>query len=285
MSIYISSAASRRKRIGEAVAELAEHGFTHIELTGGTRYYPEFENDLLMLRDKYSLYYLAHNYFPPPCDDFVLNLASDDEEIYRQSLDQLKRSLDFCRHLDIPRFGFHAGFFVAPTTETIGQKMTSKPLPDQSHCLRRFSAAVKELVQASGSVTLYVENNVYSQENYSVFGDTLPFMGLRYNDFFSLLPGEGCKALLDIAHLYVTATTLGFSFSEELAMFLEKTDYVHLSFNNGYADQNHGISERAGLFRGLDVRALRNKTVTLEIYDGIDVLHRSKDLIEKWMKE
>lgn len=285
MHLYVSSACSQRKKIGDAVHELADYGFSRIELTGGTRYYPEYEQDLDTLREQYDLQYLAHNYFPPPEEDFVINLASDDDEIFAGSLKQLKRSLDFCRRFALPRFGFHAGFFAAPSIRSIGRKMEPQTLANQHICRQRFIEGVKALLEEADGITLYVENNVYSRDNYSVFGESLPFMGLRYADFETIATAAGCHILLDIAHLYVTASTLGFSFSEELLLFLEHTDYVHLSYNNGIADQNYGIENKGDVFPGLDIGMLQGKIVTLEMYQGLDVLWRSKQFLEALLQE
>ena len=75
--IYIStSCIKNNKKIKTSVEELAINGFSNIELSGGTEPYDQMEYDLLELKDKYNLNYRCHNYFPPPIEPFVLNLAS-----------------------------------------------------------------------------------------------------------------------------------------------------------------------------------------------------------------
>ena len=70
--IFVSSACLRNKKIKDSVKELADNGFTNIELSGGTEYYDNFEVDLLNLKKDYNLNYQCHNYFPPPKNHFVL---------------------------------------------------------------------------------------------------------------------------------------------------------------------------------------------------------------------
>ncbi|KKK58959.1 hypothetical protein LCGC14_3039190, partial [marine sediment metagenome] len=84
--IYISSACVQHEKIKDSVEKLAQNGFEHIELSGGTKYYEGYEQDLVELKNKYDLKYLLHSYFPPPKEDFILNLASLDDEIYQKSL-------------------------------------------------------------------------------------------------------------------------------------------------------------------------------------------------------
>ena len=53
--IYVSTACIKLEKISESVKFLAEQGFKNIELSGGTEYYPEFERDLVKLKEKYLL--------------------------------------------------------------------------------------------------------------------------------------------------------------------------------------------------------------------------------------
>ena len=81
--IFISTSCIKNNKIRDSVQELAENGFQNIELSGGTKFYENFENDLLELKDRYKLNYRCHNYFPPPKKPFVLNLASLNNETFK----------------------------------------------------------------------------------------------------------------------------------------------------------------------------------------------------------
>ena len=92
--IYISSACIKSDKISESISILAESGFRKIELSGGTKYYKDYEKDLVFLQQKYNLNYLVHNYFPPPEEPFVLNLASTNDHIYHSSIELYKKAID-----------------------------------------------------------------------------------------------------------------------------------------------------------------------------------------------
>ncbi len=83
--INVSSACLEHEKIKDSVKELAENGFLNIELSGGTKYYEGYEEDLLRLQEEYNLNYIVHNYFPPPRQDFILNLASLNDDIYQKT--------------------------------------------------------------------------------------------------------------------------------------------------------------------------------------------------------
>ena len=108
--IYISTSSIRHNRIGSSVLELVKNNFYNIELSGGTNYYESFEDELLELKEKYNLNYRCHNYFPPPKDPFVLNLASLNNDTYDRSFEHLVNSIELSKKLGSDKFGFHAGF-------------------------------------------------------------------------------------------------------------------------------------------------------------------------------
>ncbi len=274
--IHVSSACSRMRRIGEAVAELAGNGFHNIELTGGTAYYDGFEEELLRLRDRYRLSYLVHNYFPPPRTDFVVNLASADSLVRERSLEHLAGAIDFCRRLGIDRFGFHAGFFVDPDVSMLGGTVTGDGIGDRVASVARFCQGVRELRSHAGrDVTLYVENNVCSRENYDRFGGAPPFMGLCFRELSEIAAATGCRILFDVAHLHVSSVTMGLDFPREMQQFMAGTDYLHVSDNNGLRDQNRGLDQNGAILSHLRRYPLGNRTITLEIYTGLDALRRS----------
>src|SRR3989338_3393905 len=122
--LYLSSACVKHEKIKDSVEELAANGFKDIELSGGTKYYPGYEQDLLKLQERYGLNYLVHNYFPPPQEDFILNLASCNEETYQKSLRHCRRAIALSGKLGARKFGLHAGFFIEVKIEEIGKNIS-----------------------------------------------------------------------------------------------------------------------------------------------------------------
>ena len=45
--IFVSTGCVKAKKIKDAISQLAKAGFKNIELSGGTKYYTDYENDLL----------------------------------------------------------------------------------------------------------------------------------------------------------------------------------------------------------------------------------------------
>lgn len=277
--IYVSSACSRENTIFKAVKELAEKGFRNIELTGGTRYYEGYEKDLITLKEKYNLHYLLHNYFPPPKTDFVVNLASLDDQIFQQSLDHLKKALKLSQKLNLAKFGFHAGFFVDIPPENIGGRIAQRTIRDRAQAMNRFCEGYKILQQEAEGIELYIENNVYSSSNYSVYQEHLPFMLLCGKDINELKKKINFKLLLDVGHLFVTSCTIKLDFYKEFHALATISDYIHVSDNDGLHDTNQAIDPEGEIFKLLSQIELHDKIITLEIYESPDAIRESLNLL------
>lgn len=281
--IYVSSSCSKQKKIGPAIQELAEYGFRNIELSGGTEYYQGYEDDILEMKEKYDLNFLVHNYFPPPKESFVLNLASLNNEIFEKSVHQILMGIKLARLLSINRFGFHAGFFIDVEPNELGKTISGFRKWDRAQALQRFCEGFDIIAAEAGEVELYIENNVYSKSNLESFGRESPFMLTSASEYGELRQHIEFKLLLDVAHLYVCAKTLNFSFQSDLKQMIVQTDYVHLSDNDGYHDQNLGIGHSSRIMRYIKKEHLKDKTITIEVRSGLDEVAESFNYLAGFM--
>ena len=56
---------------------------------------------------------------------------------------------------------------------------------------------------------------------------------------------KNINLLVDVAHLKVSANSLGLDYFGELEKLFQLADYVHLSDNDGYSDQNNGFNKNS----------------------------------------
>ena len=279
--IYASTSCIKKNSIKESVVELAQQGFTNIELSGGTKFYAEYERDLLKLQDEYSLNYQVHNYFPPPPKPFILNLATLDDELYNQSIDHCIQAIQISKNLGGKKYGFHAGFLIDFTTQEAGKRISFRPISNREQSIKRFTDAWKKLTDiAASDVKLYIENNVFSATNHRIYAPENPFMLTSYSDYKDLKKKINFNFLLDLAHLKVSANSHNINFNNEIKKLLPLTDYLHISGNDGLHDQNLGVEEDKILIEVLRDHDLSNKTITLEVYGGIEALLRSYNYIK-----
>ena len=130
-------------------------------------------------------------------------------------------------------------------------------------------------------MTLYIENNVFSQTNARTYGNINPFMLTDCASYFELQKVLDFNFLLDIAHLKVSSNSLHLSFEQELDCLFPRSNYIHLSENNGLHDQNRGFTEDSETLQKLAQYDFRNKIITLEIYRKLDAIAEDYQILEK----
>ena len=277
--IYISTSCVKHNKIKDSVEELAENGFQIIELSGGTEYYENFENDLIVLKDKYKLNYRCHNYFPPPKKPFVLNLASLNDETFQMSFDHLKNVVALSSRLGADKFAFHAGFFIDIKLSEIGKKLSRDNLFDEKKSVERFCSAYDIVKEQAKNVSLFIENNVFSKTNAETYDDENPFMMTNFNEYKSLKEKIDFNLLLDVAHLKVSAKTLGLNWESEFKNMMSVSSYIHVSDNDGFHDLNSQLTKNSSLLSMLKQSDTKNKDFTLEIYDEMNAIKKSYEVL------
>jgi sugar phosphate isomerase/epimerase len=278
--IFVSSSCVKAGKIKDAVLELARNGFRNIELSGGTVYYPGFEDDLLQLKSEYDLNYQIHNYFPPPQEHFVLNLASPDKSIFNKAMDHCKKAIELAERLGIDKYGIHAGFLMDPFVKELGKSIASNKLYNRNEAIDIFCEGYSKLNGHSETVEVYIENNVLSETNFSNFRAN-PFLLTDHDSWLELKQYIEFPLLLDLAHLKVSCTTLGREFHSDAKKLLSHSDYLHLSDNNGKEDANEKLLENSEILKILQDQDINNKTITMEIYKDLNSIKESESLLKK----
>ncbi len=279
--IFVSTACVKAETISESVITLAKVGFKNIELSGGTKYYANYENDLLRLQDKYALNYQVHNYFPPSEKPFVLNLASMDDEICGQSIQLCKRAIRLSKRLGGKRYGVHAGFLIDIKPQEAGKRIGYKQLSDRKESLKRFSEGWKLISdEADGEITLYIENNVFSKTNSNTYKGRNPFLFSDFAGYLELKEFVSFRPLLDLAHLKVSSNSLGLNFISEVNKILPLTNYIHISDNDDFHDQNNEIKYDSNVLTCLKNFNFNDKTIVIEVYATLQQVQSSYEIVK-----
>ena len=277
--IYISTSCIKNEFIWESVEQIALLGFKDIELSGGTNKNPMMNEKLLLLKDNFNLNYRCHNYFPPPSEHFVMNLASSSSTIYNSTINLIEESIELSNLLGANEYGFHAGFLTDITTSEIGKSVPGRELVDREHAIKIFIKGLK-IVKNNNNIKLYVENNVVSRNNFNNFNQKNPFLITSHADVVEMNKKIEFNLLLDIAHLYVSANTLQKDFESEFKLLNSFTDYIHVSDNDGKSDENKPLKKGSNIYNALDKEDITRKTFTLEVNNDIDGLISTYELLE-----
>lgn len=259
MALYVSSAClAGYTDVVEFVHQLSRIGLRSIELGSGSPAGPELAQRLAACDCRY----LVHNYFPPPPEPFVLNLASADPVVQKRSIELAQQAIRLSAKLGSPFYSVHAGFITDPT----GFGGTSFIFPDPPNpeaaqqAFDRFAANLQIVADYARQhqIGLLVENNVCPPD----LRGKLLFQTAA--EVLALLEAVPVGLLLDTGHLNVTAHTFGF---DRLA-FVEKTlPYIralHIHDNDGSRDAHKPPAANSWVFEILRLPALADTPMVIE---------------------
>jgi len=282
MKMYISSLAEKSNSISEIIEKLALNGVNNIELTGGTKNSNFDLKELLELKAKYNLNYLCHNYFPPPKDDFIINLGSLNNEIFDKSIEHVKTAIMLSNTLESDKFACHSGFFIDFSLNEIGNKILNQKIINIKESIRLFKEAQLYLNSFSEEkgVKLYFENNVISHFNFKNFNKVNPFVFTDNNNIDDVIL-KASNILLDLAHLKVSCNTLNLNFTENLMDLANKTDYWHISDNDGFSDTNDLLKDNSEMMTEIKKLDKSNLTITIEVKGGIENAIKSSNALNE----
>lgn len=249
--IYISTSCIQNKRIKDSVSQLADMGFRYIELSGGTEYSETCLSDLIELQEKYQLQYSVHNYFPPPREDFVLNIVSSHEELYKKSLRLIRDAIELATRIHANLYSLHPGYSVELNIQKRGAYFSyahaEKHDKEKKENLfyERFNFIADNVIK--DRIPVAIENlfPFNEQENYSLL--STPDEILKFLAYYKNKSNIGL--LLDFGHLNVSSNYFRFDkyqFIERLfSEFGHKIFEIHLSENDGTVDNHQMISTKS----------------------------------------
>jgi sugar phosphate isomerase/epimerase len=280
--IYVSTAAlGTANDLWETLSAYRQAGLSAVEL-GACRPVQEQGGVLARRLEEEKLELILHNYFPPPAEPFVINLASTDRSIRERSIEHASVALELSARLGAPFYSVHAGFVTDPT----GVGTTSFVLPPPASAREvelakeRFVDALQPLLWQAGklAVVLIVENNVCSPElrGRVLAADTRGTLAV-----LDASPSPFLGLLVDLGHLNVSATTLGFDRIEFIDALAQHVREFHLHDNDGATDTHSPAAPGSWTLDVLRRPEFANTPLTVEShFANVDDLHVHVDFLK-----
>ncbi len=245
----------------EAIKHLESLGINSVELSGG-KYIENYSDELIKLAQS-RINLQIHNYFPVPKVPFVLNLASENGDILKESFEHCKRAIILASKLKNRRYSVHAGFCCDPKVRDLGRTFNIKKNVERNKHLDLFIKTLTNLKKYSDDlgVDLYIENNNTIKEN--VLNQKSTLLCADMKEMKLVKEYIGVKVLIDIGHLIVSANSLELDEKKELVLSSKIANAYHLSTNNRLRDQNNPISKEESLLKYVSRKA---DFYTIEVY-------------------
>jgi len=279
--IYLSTGGFNLFSGYETSKLLLQNNITNIELSGGASNTEQIEK-LLPLTS--SCNFQVHNYFPPPQEPFVFNLASQDEQIYANSFQHAHTAIDLAEKIGSRFYSFHAGFLFDPKVDDLGKQFKKKKLSHRESAKESFVDRVNQIsdyAQKKG-IMILLENNVISCANMKHFGIN-PFLMTDHKEAIEIMNStdDNVGLLTDVAHLKVSSQSEGFCKNEYLDFTGEYTFAYHFSDNDGKSDTNQAVTSDSWFWPFIR----RDLTYySLEVYSqNLEVLAQQIDLAKRML--
>lgn len=241
-NIYISSLALR----GSSPEEMIERAINNnwaLEFSSGMPYRADMEN----LYMKAAIKRMPHNYFPAPETDFVLNLASINDEIRKKSIEHCKKGLYLAKHSLAPFFSAHSGFCIDPDPNELGKKIQFSAGFNKEKNKELFIGSVKEILKTADELEIdfLAENNVIGAFNLTdnAINPLLCCNAEEIKWLFDTIKHIRFGLLLDTAHLKVTCNTLHIDIDKEFNILKPFIKGIHHSDNDGFTDDNQPMKK------------------------------------------
>tara|TARA_B110000858_G_scaffold198405_1_gene264661 strand:+ start:3896 stop:4744 length:849 start_codon:yes stop_codon:yes gene_type:complete len=249
MKVFISTGGFSKLTGLQASNKLLKNKLKDVELSGGL-----FENNSInkIAKLKKKLNFRIHNYFPPPQEPFVLNVASLDRDVAKKSMDHVYSSIKYCKKLNSDFYSFHAGFLCDPKINALGKKFFTKKLFNRNKCIKLFLKRINKISKfaAKLNIKILIENNVL---NSKYRPNENPFLMADEKEILKILKKfpKNVKLLMDVAHLKVSSQTLKFNALKALKRLNPYIGGYHLSDNDGKTDSNDFFSEKSWFWEDL----------------------------------
>jgi sugar phosphate isomerase/epimerase len=273
VEVYISTGAFRFKELAEIIEFSVNHGIDRIELSSGVAYEPNLL-DQVRATNQTQLTYLVHNYFPPPEQPFLLNLASSDPQIQKLSVDFCRKAIDLSSELGSPFYSVHSGFAFDMPPDLLGKPGAQRHIPKSAYIPYNEAYDVfKENIiglakhARSNGVRLLIENNVVSPAYMTEHNDKTLLMASadEITQLITDVDDSTLGVLVDVGHVNVTAHALGFRREEFVEALAPHIGAFHLSDNDGQTDQNLSFGQDVWFFSLL--RRFSHVPMVVEAYD------------------
>lgn len=280
MNVFASTTfADLDSKATDVVKAMLDHGIHGIEL-GSIHCY---EDNLVDRLADVPAEFLVHNYFPPPRESFVVNLASLNDAIRDKSVAHALHCLEVCVRLGAPLYTVHPGFLSDPdapgssSTYDFAFRAASAQGDRYEAAYRRFAGAMEILAAEARSFDVGVA--VETQGSVSHADQVLLQRPDEVHRFLSEVEGVGVN--LNLGHLNLSARVFKFDRMEFIGSIAGRISAMEISHNDGEQDEHRPLEEGAWYWEAVCDPRLLHAPVILECRDTpIAIIQRDVRLLE-----
>ncbi len=248
--IFVSTTYPKQKKtnLQRVLNQLYKLEIDGIEI-GSTHKYDTKQNLKKIICKKKEKILFVHNFFPPSKNEnFVINIASKDSFIIKNSLDMIIANIDFCKDIGAKLYTIHPGFLSQPIPKTDFNK-NNYDFDFDTNYVSNKSEAFENMVKSLKKITNYafkkkinvaIETEGSNQKkNYLIMQEPS-----EYKKLFREIP-KNLFINLNLSHTYFASNYLKFSIKRFIKFFNDRIVAVEISDNDGYNDQHKPLFNKS----------------------------------------
>jgi sugar phosphate isomerase/epimerase len=187
--------------------------------------------------------YIIHNYFPIPKKSFVVNIASLDENIRKQSVNHIKKAIDYCNKINAKLYTFHPGFISDPIPSNQDSENYDFKWNVIDQNKTNFNNAKNNMFISLDEITNYARHNniPIAIETEGSFNKKEYLLMQRPEEYIELMRKYSSDEIginLNIGHLNLAANAFNFDKLKFVDLIQNYLVAMELSHNNGIEDQH-----------------------------------------------
>ena len=257
--IYVSTTFSKQKKsnLQKVINQLNNLEIDGIEI-GSTHKYETKQILKKVIRRDVKKTLFVHNFFPPSKDEkFVINIASSDVNIRKNSLDMIISNIDFCKDIGAQLYTIHPGFLSLPVPKTDFNKSNydfdfdTTYVADRSEAFNNMLKSLRKISNyAKKKINIAIETEGSNQKkNYLIMQEPKESKKL-----FKEIP-ENLFVNFNLPHTSFASSCFNFSINNFIKFLNKRIIAIEISDNDGFNDQHRPLSVQSmylpflGLFK------------------------------------
>jgi sugar phosphate isomerase/epimerase len=246
MEIYLSTTSIGVKNTSliDVLGEIRGLDIDGIEL-GSTH---KWEHGLIDVAKSVTNKKLTHNYFPPSKIEFVLNIASSDEEVRKNSIKHIKYCIDSSAEIGSDLYTFHPGFRAGSALPSNFYSKEQAYDFNFSQKISTYEKSFEQLINSLSEIVSYAKKKsikIAIETEGSLSNPNMLMMERpeEYREVFSIFK-EDLFLNFNIAHSNFASKYHSYNLQKFIEEFYSKIVAVEISENDGIKDQHLPISSR-----------------------------------------
>jgi sugar phosphate isomerase/epimerase len=238
--IFVSTTfAPDNSSLVEVIRACHEKGLGQLEFGSNHCYEP----DPIGAIKQFQGQYLVHNYFPPPKEGFVVNIASSNNEIFQRSINHIVAAIDFCSEIGVKLYTFHPGFLTDPRESTQDSNYYDFCFDDRQlisenriNALERMLQGIEKIVSHAKKrkvkIAIETEGSMAHKEHLLMQDPN------EYERLFRYFSSTDVSVNLNLGHLRLASNAVGFKIADFVDLISEYMVAMEVSHNDGVHDEH-----------------------------------------------